>query len=358
MQRDVLVHRAEASAEFFRLYFGETQARRYVFGINEYAENVARAVDIDGFIDDFTTATTWLDKPVHRLRQVPPDSLVLSCVTANFAITALAKLAAAGIRHFADYYAIADASGGQLPQVHAVAETRQDYLIHGDNYRRLRDRLVDDSSRETFDRLLDFRLNADLRAMTAFSYAADRQYFEPFLDLHSRETFVDGGGFDGQTSRQFATHCPDYGVIHLFEPSAKMIATAQKELADLNRVTYHQLGLYEYPARLCFDAGSGSASRISDHGMETIDVARLDDVVAEPVSFIKLDLEGAELAALRGARRHIVADHPKLAIAVYHHPQDFWQIPDFILGLRDDYRLYLRHYTEGWTETVMFFIPS
>jgi hypothetical protein len=73
--------------------------------------------------------------------------------------------------------------------------------------------------------------------------------------------------------------------------------------------------------------------------------------------FIKMDLEGWELKALQGAVRHIREDHPKLAIAVYHHPSDFWRIPEFILSIRDDYDLYLRHYTEGWSETVMYFVP-
>jgi hypothetical protein len=63
------------------------------------------------------------------------------------------------------------------------------------------------------------------------------------------------------------------------------------------------------------------------------------------------------LKALDGARRHIERDHPKLAIAVYHRASDFWKIPEFILGIHKDYQVYLRHYTEGWIETLMYFVP-
>jgi hypothetical protein len=70
-----------------------------------------------------------------------------------------------------------------------------------------------------------------------------------------------------------------------------------------------------------------------------------------------MDLEGWELNALRGASRHIREDHPKLAISVYHHPSDFWRIPEYVLGLRGAYDVHLRHYSEGWSETVMYFIP-
>lgn len=358
MQRTIKATTPDKAVEFFRLYFGKERMKRYVFGINEYAENVARIADVDGFIDDFTQAATWMGKPVYRLAAVTPDSLVISCVTASFSISALCKLEEAGIRQFADYFSIAEASDGQLPQVSAIEETRNDYRLHAAKYAWVRQRLCDEVSLDVFDRLMDFRLTGNLQPMTAFEYAADRQYFEPFLELRPGEVFVDGGGFDGSTSREFANRCPDYNAIHLFEPSDKMLKIARAKLADVARVTYHPLGLYDRPASLNFDANGGSASRITENGSETIMVGRLDDAVGEAVSFIKLDLEGAEQSALTGAKEHILTDHPKLAVAVYHQPADFWQIPEYILGLRDDYKLYLRHYTEGWTETVMFFIPA
>ena len=62
--------------------------------------------------------------------------------------------------------------------------------------------------------------------------------------------------------------------------------------------------------------------------------------------------------ALQGAQGHIKNGHPILAIAVYHTVSDFWRIPEYVLSLRPDYRIFLRHYTEGWSETVMYFIPA
>lgn len=358
MSRTIQALTPDQAAAFLRRFCGEEKIKRYVFGINEYAESVAKICNIDGFIDDFSRAATWMGKPVCKLGSVAPDSLVVSCVTASYPVSALDNLQKAGIRHFADYFALANASGGRLPQVNAIAETRDDYREHAAEYLWLRERLCDEPSRNILDRLMNFRLGGDLQPMSVFEYAADRQYFEPFLGLRAGEVFVDGGGFDGFTSREFARRCPDYKAIHLFEPSDRMLAVARNNLADLARVTYHPLGLYDRAASLSFDASGGSASRITESGSESIKVGRMDEAVGEAVSFIKLDLEGAEQAALKGAKDHILADHPKLAVAVYHRPEDFWKIPRYILGLRDDYKLYLRHYTEGWTETVMFFIPD
>jgi hypothetical protein len=122
-------------------------------------------------------------------------------------------------------------------------------------------------------------------------------------------------------------------------------------------VTLVPLGVSDRAESLCFDDVSGSASAISGTGATRIDVVPIDAHIDTPVSFIKMDLEGWEMRALAGAAQHIRADHPTLAISVYHHPADFWKVHQFVTGLRSDYAIYLRHYSEGWSETVMYFIP-
>lgn len=347
----------DQAGEFFKAFFGEEPSKRYILGINEYAKEIAALVNVDAFIDDYTDMTSWLGKPIVRLASVDPNSMVVSCVTANRPITALARLEVAGIQRYCDYFSLANASAGRLPLVHALADTVQNYRENETEYQWIRSRLFDDESRQVFDNLMEFRLTGNLRAMAGFEYAADRQYFEPFLSLGKGEVFVDGGGFDGYTSDEFARRCPDYAGIHFFEPSQKTFAVAKEKLAHLKHVHFHPMGLYDQRATLRFDADSGSASRIAETGEETIEVTLLDEAVGERVTLIKLDLEGAELKALAGSQRRILTDHPKLAVAVYHHPEHFWQVPKLVLDLRDDYNLHLRHYTEGWTETIMFFIP-
>ena len=86
-----------------------------------------------------------------------------------------------------------------------------------------------------------------------------------------------------------------------------------------------------------------------------IEVRKLDDMLRDrKVTFLKMDIEGSELAALRGAERIIREQRPKLAICVYHKPEDMWEIPGFILNCHPDYKLYLRHYSISYTETVLY----
>jgi hypothetical protein len=69
-----------------------------------------------------------------------------------------------------------------------------------------------------------------------------------------------------------------------------------------------------------------------------------------------MDIEGAELSALRGAENIIKTHRPKCAICVYHKFDDMWEIPDFLWSIVPDYKLYLRHYHSTCAETVLFAI--
>lgn len=343
-------------------YYNFTRAdqkiKKYVFGINKYADSVAKVAVVDGYIDQYTEKPTYNGKPILKLEDIPKDSLVVSTVTNSRPKTAILKIEEAGIQSYIDYFAFADASEGKVPQLCCVTDMRIDYSLHESKYEWIRNLLVDDESRTTFDRVMDFRLNADLKSLDVFSFRVNQQYFEPFLGLAPGEVFVDGGGYDGFTTLEFTKRCPSYDSVHFFEPSEKNLILARQNLGSLAGINYHQLGLYDARTTLSFDSDDGSACRISDSGSEKIEVDSLDNVVDGKITFIKLDLEGAEMYALRGMKDHILKDHPKIAVAIYHQPSDFRDIPSYILGLRNDYDIYMRHYTEGWAETIMFFVPK
>ena len=88
-----------------------------------------------------------------------------------------------------------------------------------------------------------------------------------------------------------------------------------------------------------------------------VQVVSLDRVLGdEIVSFIKMDIEGAEHNGLLGAEKQIRANRPKLAISIYHKPEDMWDLPGLILSFQPDYKLYLRHYSIAASETVLYAI--
>ena len=226
-------------------------------------------------------------------------------------------------------------------------------------YRQIYELLHDKESKNQMYNILNFRISYDLNYMRSFSAKEDVQYFEEFLNLkENNEVFVDIGGFDGYTSEEFIKKCPNYSSVHIFEPEELNFLLAQDRLSKYQNINYYKKGLSSKKKSLRFDA-SGSSSKINNiDGQLIIEVDKLDDLLNQKVTFIKMDIEGAEGMAIEGAKQIIKKYHPKLAISVYHKVDDFWKIPEQIFKIRKDYTIYLRHYTEGISETVMFFIPK
>jgi len=330
---------------------------KYVLGRNEYAASIAEFVELEGFIDDFAHDAEWMGKPVRKTEDIPKDSLVVSVNVLGRPLVALKRLQKHGVACL-DYFKFFKYSGLAVKEIKSLRDEKSDIKKNVLKYQWLYGRLEDDESRNVLESLVNFKISSDLVYMRGFSHAPDYQYFEDFLDLKPGEVFVDAGGFDGQTSVEFIKRCPGYKSIYIFEPDLKNLELAKKNLIGYPNVHFLAKGLAENKKTLKFCSGDGSSSKISQTGDVEIQVDALDGLVDEPISFVKMDIEGAEGIALQGAEKHITADHPRLAVCCYHKPDDLWRLPEQVLTIRDDYLIYLRHYTEGLTESVMYFIPQ
>ena len=336
--------------------FLQGKAPRYVFGCNGWAQSIAAQVEIDGFIDDVVNKRIFFDKPVIRSTEVPTTALVVSAIVLGRPLTALARITEENLTGI-DYFAFKKYSGLALDDVMHLGDFERDFTANRSRYEWLFSRLKDTESQQVLSKLINFRLSRDLRFMEGFVDAQERQYFEPFLGLLTAgETFIDIGCYDGYTSAEFIKRCPQYKEVHVFEPDTKNMEVVKSNLAGKRNVHFHPYGASDRQQTLRFKS-AGSSSVVSIDGDISVDVKRIEDVLEQPCSFLKMDIEGGEIPALAGASETIINDHPRLAISVYHKVNDLWRIPEQILELRDDYDLYLRHYTEGVTETVMFFIP-
>jgi hypothetical protein len=104
---------------------------------------------------------------------------------------------------------------------------------------------------------------------------------------------------------------------------------------------------------------SGAAT--STTGDDGIDVPciPIDELIGDrPVTFIKMDIEGAEFDALRGARKIIERDAPVLAVCVYHTQADIWRIPRLLRSMATDYSYFLRSYDGDGFQTVLYAVPT
>ena len=333
--------------------------KKYFIGKNAESLALMEHFRFDGVIDDFAApGSCWNGVPCVPSAAVPRSSMVINCST-SISPVSVARLAEAISGGNAQSYSqLCRLLYPRLPLPEFVCQARDDLTINRAHYQALFARLGDEESQRVFNTLMRYRLTADVNTMAGFSVRMQEQYFEPFLGNLDDAVFVDCGGYDGDTTEQFCNRYPKYRRVFLFEPSQQNMTSAKLRLRDARDVDFIPLGVSDTPGILYFNPDAGSASSVSADGSAQIAVTTIDIAVDARNCFIKMDLEGWELKALQGAQGHIKNGHPILAIAVYHTVSDFWRIPEYVLSLRPDYRIYLRHYTEGWSETVMYFIPA
>lgn len=185
----------------------------------------------------------------------------------------------------------------------------------------------------------------------------DAQYFDlPYLNHDDEEIFVDAGCFDGMTVRNFIRWSGrNYKEILSFEPDAKCYRECGEKLKDVKNLTLENIGLWNKEDVLCFHGTGASDSRIDAAGETQIKVGRLDDIAYDRrVSFIKMDIEGAEKEAILGASNIIARYQPKMAVSIYHKREDIWELPKLLLEINPEYKFYLRHYSFRDAETVLY----
>ena len=189
------------------------------------------------------------------------------------------------------------------------------------------------------------------------------QYFGPeFMYYGEDEVLVDAGSLDLGTSFQFKKYCEHCGghvkKIYAMEtdPENYAICLKKKALTGFQEAEVLPLGEWSSRTTLRFDATSNTSSHIGEEGDIRVSVAPIDEIVdpADRVTMIKMDVEGAELEALRGAKETILRDKSKLAICIYHKTEDMTGIPLYIKELVPEYKLYIRHHTDIQVVTVLY----
>lgn len=218
----------------------------------------------------------------------------------------------------------------------------------------------DGLSKKTFDNVIMGRLTGDLSYFK--EVCVDNQYFPcDIIQLSESESILDIGASIGDTLKDIVkTTNGKFNKIWCFEPEIKSVECLKKYINELgfSNIQVIQKGAWDKNITLCFQADyeHGASRIIEDINSDKtyIDVVRMDDLIKENITYIKMDIEGAELNAIKGAERIIKENKPTLAICVYHKNEDLLNITSSIKALVPEYKLYLRHHNVSGTETVLY----
>lgn len=243
--------------------------------------------------------------------------------------------------------------------IHDISVYKEYLLSNWERVVKLYMNLEDDLSRITLEAFLKGRVSAEQHYFIDVK-VPDQYYPKDIIHFGETETMVELGANDGKTLLEFLEVVDrKYNEIYCFEPDKDCINKLQKVISqEEGKINIIERGAWDKPTMLSFqsDAEFG-ASRIAENDivMEySILVDTVDNCVNAPVTYMKMDIEGAELKALRGSKRTILMYKPQLAICVYHNQEDLLDIVDYLREIVPDYKFFLRHHNWGATETVLY----
>ncbi len=295
--------------------------------------------------DAVFVVTIWRAGGTHRFDRTQEQLRQLGCQR----IAHVALLFWKHAEKFLDYYCLG------LP--HSV-------LAEAGTIREVFSWWADDVSRREYVSQIRWRLHADFGCLA--SPDAQEQYFpEDVFRLTNNEVFIDCGAFDGDSIETFVRRQGNaFNQIVALEPDPanfqKLAGRVSQYSAEAQRkIRIEKLGASDFNGTLRFAADGSLSSAADPNGSLEIQCVKLDELLsAVSPTYLKMDIEGAEPEALRGAASLIQKSTPLLAVSAYHKQNHLWQIPKLIRSLNPSYQFYLRpHNEEGW-DTVCYAVPT
>lgn len=226
--------------------------------------------------------------------------------------------------------------------------------------RTLFDSLQDEASRDVLASIVRARLEGDTGFQRISPY---REYDHPVVHAEAGDFVIDAGACVGDTATMFAWQVGPRGQVLALEPEQGPYQALSQRSAHhpFRNITPLRQGAWSERATLRFDQRGAGSSTISADGTSQIEVTSVDALVTERrlprVDLIKMDIEGAEREALRGAEQTVLRFRPKLQISLYHRQTDLYLLPAQIRDMVDDYRFFLGHHSHYHMETDLYAVP-
>jgi len=224
--------------------------------------------------------------------------------------------------------------------------------------------LHDEQSKKEYLGIIKFRQTHNKNDFPSLAAGKKNQYFIDEVNLNKDEVFIDCGAYTGDTIDVFLKHCSDYKQIVAFEPDTKNFEKIKEKYGNNPKIKIINAGTYNKDGVVSFNntAGALEGTIVDSDNQENhikIQVKSIDNLNLEKVTFIKMDIEGAELNALKGAEKTILRDKPKLAISIYHSNEDMIDIAEYIYSIAPEYNFYVRHHMPFpyCVETVLYALP-
>ena len=217
------------------------------------------------------------------------------------------------------------------------------------------ERLADDESRKVFANTLNYKLSGKISYL--FDCESERQEdLRQLIRPGANEVYLDLGAYNGDTIQELGRltdwHWRQVVAVEPDRRNCRKLRLLAEELAERGlAVEVHESGIWDSVGELSFSDSGGRQSTFVGATKRVVPVTTIDAVAAgRAISYIKMDVEGAEVQALTGGATTISTYAPKLFVAAYHYDVDLFRLPLLIWQLVPDYKIYLRKhpYVPAW----------
>lgn len=292
---------------------------------------------------------------IYKPQDIPDKNIFIFVGSINYMFEMYSQLKTLGFNNIITFAELTNIYTELQSYNQAYMALQNDYKQNNNKYEQVMNLLADSKSKEILSNIIEYRKTLDINIYNKIASPYSKQYFEDFMK-NIPDIFIDGGGFDGDSILSAIENHIRFNKIYFFEPDINSLIKAKENLKDVEGIEYFQCGISDSEKYLKFNAKGTLGSSFIDDGNIKLKCIALDDVIKEDKAYIKLDIEGAEIDAINGAKRLINNNSP-FAICVYHKPSDIWEIPLLIQNINPNYQLYLRHYSNNIFETVLYGVP-
>lgn len=340
-------------------YLQSISKRVVLYGMGDGADKIKAVLDDRGIAvsditasDDFVRGQSFLGHRVKKLSEIEEehgdDFVILVCFGSQLpeVMEHICKIAE---KH--ELYA---------PNVPVIGEGVFDLDYANSNKAELQKvykMLADEQSKKVFENVIRYKLSGDLKYLRECETPADEKF--DLLKIGTEETVVDLGAYDGDTLVEFLNGTSmQFKKLYAMEPDSKNYRKLKRRLYMIGSALLeaYNVGAWDEDTTITFNMRAGRSSTASGGTKRSaryrdIKMMKTDTMLrGEAATYIKIDVEGAEENALRGARETIANFRPKLNVALYHRNEDMFKLPLLIAELNKKYRFYLRHhpYIPDW----------
>ncbi len=210
--------------------------------------------------------------------------------------------------------------------------------------------LADDFSKKVFEEIIQYKLDGEISHLIKAETTEEEMM--SLFNFNDNEAILDLGAYNGDTVLKFTSLLGKWNKVYALEPDEKNFKKLIKNTEHLQNIVYINKAVSDKCENVFFKSAGGRNSRLGE-GKEIPAISI--DSLNEGFTFIKMDVEGQEAAAIQGAVGTL-KQRPKMLISAYHRSEDIFKLPLLVHKINPEYKIYLRHlkYIPAWDTNYCF----